>query len=203
MAILNPKTLVVVDSDAGALNGHDRPSVLAYSPDGAILAAGSYVGDVVLWNVDSKSGGLTLRTHLNDHTGAVANMVFSPDGRQLVTAAYDHSVRVWDVELGQETASYDLQAKLLAFSPLGDRLAIVSLDNKVRVLIASGLDASITHSISKNHAPPLSEFPMAKSPTVIRAAASNQLGFVQIDEISGSVRPRQPYAGQRCGLTCY
>jgi WD40 repeat protein len=70
---------------------------------------------------------------LHGHSATIRALEFSPDGKQLASAGND-AVRIWDIESGQETATFDLSAKLLAFSPEGDRLAVVANDESVKLL---------------------------------------------------------------------
>lgn len=133
----------LVDKDELPLNGRHMVSVLKYSPDGTVLAGGFYSGHIILWDVDAETGKLSYRTDLRGHTGLVFDIEFSPDSSQLVSASEDYSIRIWDVALGQETIAYEMLARMLAFSPKGDRLAVADSSNGVRVMVAGGLDLSV------------------------------------------------------------
>jgi hypothetical protein len=66
--------------------------VLAYSPDGAVLAAGGNTGDVTLVDVaTAKEIG-----KFRGHRGPVQALSFSADGRMLASGGYDATVVVWD-----------------------------------------------------------------------------------------------------------
>src|SRR5262249_32621049 len=69
-----------------------RPNALAFSRDGATLAAGDDNGQITLW--DLKSGEAR---ELNGHEDAVTRLVYLPEG-PLVSSSLDHTVRVWDPE---------------------------------------------------------------------------------------------------------
>lgn len=104
---------------------------LAFSPDGSILASGSYDPVVRLWRV---SDGVLL-TELKGHTAWVRALAFSPNGKLLATASDDNSVRLWTVLGGN--LDYVLNngmqgVRTLAFSPDGTILATGGFDNIIR-----------------------------------------------------------------------
>jgi RNA polymerase sigma factor (sigma-70 family) len=100
--------------------------VLAFSPDGKILAAAGTTRKIVqFWETD---GGRPLK-NLNDTVpNTVTNLVFSPDGRSLAMADLEGGIHVWDIAAGKELAAFpgDRTAWTvngLAFSPDGKTLA--------------------------------------------------------------------------------
>jgi hypothetical protein len=70
----------------------DLVTCVAFSPDGATLAAGSADRAVYLRTLGAEGGNLKLAAH----TGAVLDLAFSPDGKLLVTTGADHTLRTWD-----------------------------------------------------------------------------------------------------------
>jgi WD40 repeat protein len=70
-----------------------RPNWLAFSPDGATVAATNLDGTVTLW--DAESG--TVRETLRGHSGRVEQPAFSPDGETLYTASHDGTAIAWDL----------------------------------------------------------------------------------------------------------
>jgi len=76
-------------------------SVLAFSPDGELMATGGIDGKVRLWQVDD---GELLRTHSShgyneiDHTSSVLAVAFFTDGRHIASYGSDETVRIWPVE---------------------------------------------------------------------------------------------------------
>ncbi|RKU27711.1 hypothetical protein C6497_10840 [Candidatus Poribacteria bacterium] len=70
-----------------------RPTVLAFSPDGTLLACGSEDSTIKLWNAVTGE----LRATFTGHLDAVGPLVFSPDGKTLASASGDGTVRFWDI----------------------------------------------------------------------------------------------------------
>lgn len=73
---------------------------LAFSPDGARLAATGADRTVVVWNVREGTPHLTLREFTDDVNAAD----FSRDGKLLATADETGTVRIWNVQTGSEVA---------------------------------------------------------------------------------------------------
>lgn len=70
---------------------------LTFSPDGAMLAAGSADRTCKLWRTAT---GELVRTFYG-HTLSIVSVAFQPDGRRLMTGGLDHSVKFWDVATGK------------------------------------------------------------------------------------------------------
>ena len=68
----------------------------AFSPDGRLLASGSYDRTARIW--DARTGKLL---HVLLHHGYVLSERFSSDGRSLVTSSQDGAAYLWDVAGGQ------------------------------------------------------------------------------------------------------
>jgi WD40 repeat protein len=103
------KELVVVGSDPDrpidvwnidskerrlTLRGHtDVVSAADISPDGRILATGSFDQTIRLWALETGKPLTVLRGHI----GFVQCVKFTPDGQTLVTAGEDHVIKLWAV----------------------------------------------------------------------------------------------------------
>ena len=114
---------------------------LDFSPDGKWLVTGDKMGNVKVWNRETK----TMTQNLRGHRARINNILFSPDGQFLATASNDGSVRLW------ETADLNTQPVVLsgnegfvfslAFSPDGNYLLTGSQEENR--LLSSPTKASI------------------------------------------------------------
>ncbi len=103
------------------------PDCAAFSPDGAWLAAGDGLGDLILWNTATGAETRVAKAHL-DSIRAVA---WAPDARRLVTAGFDRAAHLWDVSTAQRLHTFkghDRSLLAVAFSPDGRTLATGAYD---------------------------------------------------------------------------
>jgi WD40 repeat protein len=127
---------------------------LAFSPDGKILASGSFDQSVKLWDVSSRKLKLALGEH---PSGQVKGVSFSPDGKFLVSAGAD-GVRLWDLGTGKLLQFFESNQGVLtvAFSPNGKILAeaggagikLWGLQERKMLRHLKGVDAELIISIA-------------------------------------------------------
>ncbi|KAH7904551.1 WD40-repeat-containing domain protein [Hygrophoropsis aurantiaca] len=107
---------------------------LAFSPDGARLAAGSGDGKVRVFDVVT---GETVIGPIKAHITYVTSLVFTVDGQQIITSSKDKSIRIWDaaagLEVGQPMLGHDGCIWQILLSPDGRHLASGSDDWTVRL----------------------------------------------------------------------
>jgi WD40 repeat protein len=75
---------------------------LAFSPDDALLAVGTFTGTVWVWDTAT----WTQRWE-GAHADGIRKIAFSPDGRRLASVSFDHTARLWDVASGDQVARLD------------------------------------------------------------------------------------------------
>ena len=117
--------------------GHfDALYSVALSPDGKLLATGSYDQKIKLWDTAT---GAEVRT-LTGHNGAVYGLAFRPDGKVLASASGDRTVKLWEVATGKRLDTFSQPTKeqyTVAFSPDGRRLVAGGVDNRIRLYAVS------------------------------------------------------------------
>ena len=129
--------LKVWNVDSGSvvqtLRGHqDSLYAAALSPDGKLLATGSYDQQIKIWDAAS---GQELRT-LTGHNDAVFDLAFRSDSRVLASASGDRTVKLWDVATGERLDTLGQSLKDLysvAFSPDGRFVVAGGVDNRIRM----------------------------------------------------------------------
>ncbi len=152
-------TLQIWDFESGRINDFNLPTHYPkqwtrsyngydFSPDTGLIAIGTEVGAVELWNALTRERFAGWSAH-EEHIGAVR---FSSDGRKLATGGSTGDVKIWDVttrrKLDQFTAN-ESSISCIAFSP-DDQLLGYSTGKSVYVNHLTGQRKNI--QLEENHA---------------------------------------------------
>ncbi|EOA91948.1 hypothetical protein ACJQWK_03400 [Exserohilum turcicum] len=128
-----------VDSNWSALlqtlEGHSRGiNVVAFSPNGEVLASGSDDATIKLWDVGT---GAALQT-LKGHSSKTSRLAFTPcDSEVLASASDDKTVKLWNVGTGEliwNVGTDELQPPFSSLSGWASALTFSS-DHKVLALV--------------------------------------------------------------------
>ena len=106
--------------------------MLAFRPDGQLLASASDNSSVRLWDPNTRA----LQRILKGHSDWVRAVAFRPDGQLLASASDDRSVRLWDPTTGalrNTLTGHSGGVRGVAFSSDGQLLASASEDYEVRL----------------------------------------------------------------------
>ncbi|KAG8728136.1 hypothetical protein FRC10_005266, partial [Ceratobasidium sp. 414] len=108
---------------------------VAFSPDGAHVAAGSDDAAIRVWNLLT---GQIVGVPLRGHTGPVCSVVYSPDGANIAASSTDGTIRTWDARAGHANNRGLFEGhtgpvcSVVYLDPDGDLLVSGSADRTIR-----------------------------------------------------------------------
>jgi WD40 repeat protein len=116
----------LVTGTAGPIVRATEPfnSVVAVSPDGALVVTATQEHTVEVWD---RLEGRRVLPPLYGHTGYVECLAITPDGRTLLSGSWDHSLRLWELATGEQRACFQHLAWVTDLVVTSDgRLAITA-----------------------------------------------------------------------------
>ena len=167
----------------------------AMSADGALLAHGTFSGEVVLYDRSQDPGSPEpFGPYLAGSDQLVEAVEFSPDGRWVAAGGVDTDIRLWRVDGagdGMPTVVLDDPGEIvlnLAWSDDGDLLAASSADNHVYLYDVS--DPTSPHLASRLGGFDSEAYGAAFDPAGTRLAAAGSDGIVLLWDLSDVDDPR-------------
>ncbi|GER46010.1 WD repeat-containing protein [Striga asiatica] len=110
-------------SDDSAMN------ILAWSPDGEMLAVPGLKNDVVMYDRDTAERLFSLR---GDHSESVCFLSWSPNGKYMATSGIDRQILIWDISKKQdiERQKFSECISCMAWKPHGNALAVIDVTGR-------------------------------------------------------------------------
>jgi WD40 repeat protein len=111
---------------------HSKITSVTFSPDGEMLASGSFNGTIRLWNPHTNQ---QIGESITSPSWSVDSVTFSPDGRFLASG-HDNAIRLRDPYTGQQIGEpFTDQSGVysVVFSPDGRLLASGGFDKTIRL----------------------------------------------------------------------
>jgi WD40 repeat protein len=168
---------------------------IAWSADGAFLAACGKAGSVAVWSENATSPRF-LQGHSEDQS--VLGLAWHPVRTTLATAGLDGTIRLWDLVTGESRVfRFDQRLSGVAWSPDGSRLAVTDVGGGIGVCDPEG-GVLLKHaevSDKKIYRPCWS----ADGTALIIGGNDRKI----IVLASNDLQPRQTPSGSGAGFACY
>ena len=160
----------------------DWVTVVAFSPDGEMLATADRNGGISIWDPDNAQELFTLA----GHKAAVTGLSWRADSKLLASSSEDGTVKIWEMKEGKQVKSWTAHARgvlSVSYSKEG-KLVTCGRDNAINLWTANG---SKIRSLAK---PP--ELPL-------RAVFTHDSSRIFATDFSGHVGVWTVKDGKPCG----
>jgi WD40 repeat protein/class 3 adenylate cyclase/transcriptional regulator with XRE-family HTH domain len=169
---------------------HSTVATLAFSPDEATLATGSFDGSVKLWDLER---GTLIWT--SQRANNIQRLAFAPNGRLLASSGADAVIQLWDAKSGahlRTLSGHSRPVYALAWSPDGSLLASGGLDARIQLWDLSGAQPDPSVRMLQGHTDWV--FSLAFTPDGRTLASANWNGTIKLWDIE-SQRVRETVSG--------
>ena len=133
--VASGKLVRVLEKPANPHKSENTAGSVAYSPDGKLIAAGTYERVIDIWDANS---GRLLQTLQANSIPVPESISFSPNGKTLAVATYDGTVDLWDVKSGATERSLKGNAygdiETLSFTPNGEKLFVSNAPHSGKIV---------------------------------------------------------------------
>jgi len=164
----------------GGLARHsDVVTSVAFSPDGAMLASGSWDGLIKLWDLVDKGAKLKLNRVLKGKWDEVEAVAFSPDGATIAglgmgwDGAPFGAVTLWDREGGRGRPLFQTPGKLDAMSFSADGKTLATAGGEGRAVTLWNVDDGAERLTLSDHSGPVWSVAFSKVGPTLAAASGN------------------------------
>src|SRR6266849_2631385 len=155
---------------------------VAWSPDGASIASGSWDKTVQIWDA---TNGRQIYTY-RGHRTSVPAVAWSPDSTRIASASVDGTVQVWKAATGihvQTFRGHKSYVYAVTWSPDGKRIASGGNDQKVHIWDAVTGECLLTY---ENHVSDVTAVAWSPNGSCIASGSSIYEGTVQVwDTMTG------------------
>jgi WD40 repeat protein/uncharacterized caspase-like protein len=181
------------------LPGHKETiSEIVYSPDGKLIASGSWDRTIKLW--DAETGKLI--DTLIGHQDGINSITFSPDSQTLISGSEDKTIKIWNIsdrpKLIKTLTGHTDSVKAVAVSPDGKLIASAGYDNTIKLWT---IDGKLLQTIKAHNLAVTSLAITPDSETLVSASWDNSVKLWSVKDAGKSSELLHTLTGHQDGIT--